>query len=397
MFGLHNKEESEFCKYIKYHDLHEIELYMKDKNFSLETKVRHFNYIFESKLLPQVLIDLFDLPPDTLNKCLNIELKRSIEDKTYINFINKLPIKLQVDYNITNQLYISLWPPKINLRQAHHINDSYEKRLELLRFLIENTNLDNKFLEKACKDKRFLWVTYLINYGNFDLSVIPDKYIDDCIKTYNCDYIESLLMCQNTYISLNAENHLLNIIKTSNVKCLELLLSDSRFQDNNILNKVFNKSIQLLEGKNISRFRTLYLCIELILRYLDYSNYFIKSYYVAHVNYYINDSTHCLFKEGMFYLCYLKLLFVENKLFIDGDEYNKAKLRIKDNIKLNNTLDNIIIIALRSGLSINQIKSNNIIDILWNNYGKYLYNIDILQHWPYDISHYIMKIMITNL
>ena len=226
----------------------------------------------------------------------------------------------------------------------------------------------------------------MLKSNKFDSTIIPDNYIDDCIKTYNYDNIKTIITYQNLHISLNVEKYLLLIIKNGNIKCLKLLLSDKRFQDINVLNNVFIKSIKLLNKKSIKCCKksikcckNLYLCNELILSYIDYNKY------LGEIHYYIKQPSYEPFNVGLFYFCYIKLLF-GGYIYIDKKSYDKAQYLINNNnyiyqISYNKSrliINDIISISLRSDTLIYPIK-NDIIDIIWNNYGQYLYNSYILK------------------
>jgi hypothetical protein len=165
--------------------------------------------------------------------------------------------------------------------------------------------------------------------------------------------------------------------------------------------------------------RNLYLCNELILENIDYNNYNNYINCIDDINKYMSETPRELFYDGLYCLCYIKLLFntnnINNTTNFDMFGYQRAKRRIKNNINVTHIINEIMKIVIRLETRINpffnernfshlgiikilkeQIRKD-IIDILWNNYGRYLYNSDILNHWPYDISYYIMNIMINNL
>jgi hypothetical protein len=366
-----------------------------------EKDLNETNLYLRGKCFPEILkkydvislIDAFQLDESVTNKCLNETLNQCINNKTYVYFVKNLKeFNMQVNTNILNEVY--QWNfnrPSGN--QRVHLDDTHICRRKLLKFLIVNSPLTDhhSYLLTACKNQNHILVQYIIKYSNVDPNSIPESYISKVFKMPYDYTVNTVLKSENKLIEKNAASYLWQIVKTSNIKCLKILLADSRFNKEDIIDDVLIKTLELINTS--STIKPCYnLACEILLSHTNcerYSNV---------VNDSIILSTNHLFNEGLFYLCYTKMSFLGHLLApISKDTYIHSINRTKNNPCSRDILNKIIIASLRKCLVINNLlnASEEINDIIWTQYGKYLFNSDMLNHWPKDISCCILKIMIT--
>lgn len=218
---------------------------------------------------------------------------------------------------------------------------------------------------------KLTWMRYLLKYDIINADMISAKCIDNIINNkFNSKLIKYILKSNNPIIKNNNQKYLTNIINAGNIPLLELISTDARFD----LETHIENYLKLMYKYDVYYTSIIDKYLELVGKY-HYKCSFNNRQQIKY--YFIN---------GYYNICYLA---INNGFYIDNLSFDELYSKF-----MYNKSRDILNISIHKKLKISPI-APLIIDILWYSYGKFLLNSDILQWCPYDISNYIIKLLVT--